>query len=207
MATKTAICNQALSNIQVSQFIAELDTDKTNAGIICRLWYEQCLCWALEDFDWNFARRRIPLAALTSTPPANWQYVYAYPSECAAARRIEIPGVRTPYGGQRRAFEVAAESGVGDVADVKVIYSDQQDAVLVYTKKITDAAMFDAHFVSALGWLLASHIALPLAVKPALAQQAAQNYQAMKSFARVKHLKEGQEDVEPAGETERARNG
>lgn len=207
MANKTAICNLALSNIQVSQFLSDLDTDKSNAAIICRVWYEQVVCFALEDFDWNFARRRRPLALLSSTPPSTWSYVYSYPSDCAAARRIENPGIRTPSREQRISFEVAAENGVEDAADVKVIYTDQVEAVLVYTKKITDAAMFDAHFVSAVSWLLASHIGLPLAAKPALAQQALQNYQAIKSMAVTKHLREGQEDEEPAGETEQARNG
>jgi len=207
MASKTEICNLALSNIGISQFITDVDapSEKSNEAIVCRRWYDISLNFALEDFDWNFARRRLALAEIASTPPSTWAKVYAYPSDCATARKIEVAGVRVPYAEQRIPFEVAAETAV--TGDYKVIYTDCELAVLVYTKRITDAGLFDAQFVMALAWLLAANIAMPLAVNSKLAAQAASNYQAAKLTAFASHLNERQEDPEPASETERARNG
>lgn len=207
MASKTEICNLALSNIGISQFIADVDapSEKSNEAIVCRRWYDMSLNFALEDFDWNFARRRLLLAEVSITPPTTWAKVYSYPSDCAAARAIEVPGVRTPYAEQRIPFEVAAESA--STGDYKVIYTNLVAAVLVYTKRITDAGLFDAQFTIALSWLLAANIAMPLTVNAKLAAQATSNYQAAKLTAFARHLNESQEDPEPASETERSRNG
>lgn len=207
MASKTEICNLALSNIGVSQFIADVDapSERSNEAIVCRRWYDTCLNFALEDFDWNFARRRLALAELNVTPPSIWAKVYAYPSDCAAARSIEVTGLRRPLHEERIPFEVAAETAA--TGDYKVIYTDLAEAVLVYTKRITDAGMFDAQFVMALSWLLAANIVMPLAVKPELADKARAAYAALKLQAFAKNLNEAEEGPEPAGETERARNG
>lgn len=205
MSSKQEICNLALSNVGVSQWVANIDTDRSNEALVLRRWYDISVNFCLEDFDWNFARRRIALALLDITPPSIWTYVYAYPSDCAQPREIEVEGVRQPYHEQRIPYEVAAQSDVA--GDYKVIYTDQADAVLVYTKRITDAGMFDAQFTIALSWLLAGNIAMPLAVKPQFAQQAIGNYNAMKMTATASHLNASEEGAEPPGETERARNG
>lgn len=205
MSSKTEICNLALSNIQVSQFIANIDSDQTNEAMVCRRWFDHAVKYTLEDFNWNFARRRKALALLSATPPSTWTYVYAYPSDCAAARRIDVDGTRTPYAEQRISFEVAMQEIDGN--DVKVIYSDQPSAVLIYTKLITDSALFDAHYVEALAAYIASKIALPLTTKPALAREWFQMYLGLRVNAFAFHLNEAQEDPEPPSETERARNG
>jgi hypothetical protein len=207
VANKTEICNMALSNIQVSQFIdGNVETDTTIEAKVCKRWYDHAVNYALEDFDWNFARRRRALAALGTTPPSTWTYVYSYPSDCAAARAIEVPGVRTPSREQRIAYEVAAEAQASG-GDVRVIYTDQPDAVLIFTKRITDASLFDGHFVEALAAYLASKIALPLTAKPGLAREWFQMYQGLRVNSFAFHLNEAQEDQEPPSETEQARNG
>jgi hypothetical protein len=207
MASKTAICNLALSNLGISQFIIDVDlpSEKSNQARTCRLWYDQCVQFALEDFDWNFARKRIPLAEIDTTPPSVWAKVYAYPSNCAAARYIEVPGNRRPTIDERIPFEVASETNI-DGGDYKVIYTDVVQPVLVYTKLITDPNQFDAQFVMALSWLLAANIAMPLSVKPSLGAQAAANYQASKQTAIVKHFTEEEEGADPPSEAEIERN-
>lgn len=204
MSSKSDICNLALLALGVTRTLTNVDTETSDEALACRRWYQVSLDFVLEDFDWNFARRRVALAEL-DIESSVWSYVYAYPSECAKPRRIEIEGVRTPYAEQRIPFKTGGETTQS--GDIRVIYTDQEAAVLVYTKKITDAGLFDAHFVLALTFLLATNIAMSLTVDQKLAANAGANYRSMKLTAFASDLNEGQDDPEPMGETERARNG
>lgn len=204
MATPELICNLALANIQIYQSIVDLATDSTKEGKVCRLWYDTSLAWMLEDYDWNFARRRVAAALVSSTQiPDYFTYAYAYPSDALKIRKIEVPGVRTPYSDQRIRFEPAGENS--DTGDYKVIYTNQINAILVYTKNITDAGLFPNKFAVALSWLVAANISGPLAAKGPLSQMAQQQSLITRFSAIESDLKEVQEDAEPMGETERAR--
>lgn len=206
MATPEEICNRALSNVHISTLIQNLDTDKSKEGHACKLWYAASLGFALEDFDWNFARRRIALAEIVSTQkPDYWAHAYAFPAACAKPRWIEVPGLRTPHSEARIRFETAGENL--STGDRRVIYTNQPSAILVYTKYVEDAGMFDEHFSQALAWLLAANIGGPLTVNRNLVLLASDQYQRMRYNAIAADMVEGVEDVEPATETERYRNG
>ncbi|MSR15350.1 MAG: hypothetical protein EXR86_12460 [Gammaproteobacteria bacterium] len=203
--TREEICNDALSHIQVSETIEDVATDSSKAGIVCRLWYSRTLSFALEDFDWNFARRRATGALISSTQkPDYWTYAYGYPSGALVIRGVEFPGYRTVPEELRIRFEVAAENGVN--GDYRVIYTNQADVIFRYTKDVTDAGMFDSHFAIALSWLLAAHIGGPISAKKALVEDANRTYQSMRVNAFAHHLGEGLEELEPISETELCRN-
>lgn len=204
MASKNSICNLALSNIGISQFVTTIATEQSNEAVVCRQWYDICVEAALRDFDWNFARKRQTLALLTQDPPeGEWDFVYALPAECLAARRLAVPGNRNPTRAQRIPFEIAI--GMDSDVDTEVLYTDLEDAVLIYTRRIVDPTLFDAQFVVALSYFLAAHIAMPLSVAPKLADQAQVYYQRSKSSARKSDFNEGTPDQEPDSETAAAR--
>jgi hypothetical protein len=204
MSSKSDICNQALSNIEISQFVSNIDTDRSNEAIVCKRWYDISVDVALRRCDWNFARRRVALALLATPVPSEWAYTYVYPTDCLVVRRLQPFGIHWPTKSQKILFEPAGENQVG--ADVRVIYTNQAEAVAVYTKRLTDPSLFDPDFVLALGYLLAANIALPLAAKPAYVEQMRNAYTGMISEAAKLNFEEGEEGPEPASETEQARN-
>lgn len=199
MATVVSICNMALARIGVSSFISSLN-EASNEARVLNLFYEQMRDFALRDHDWNFARRRVVLAD-AGTPPTNWAFKYTYPSDCLRARTIVRSGMRTPRNDQRVAFEVASEGSQ------RVIYTDQAQAELVYTARITDPTLYDPMFESALAFLIAAEVAMPLTVKESVANAARNGYERIKSLAAAQSSSEGFEGIEPESELIAARNG
>src|SRR5688572_268482 len=161
--------------------------------------------FALRDYDFNFSRRRVVLAALAGTLPSTWLYKYAYPSNCLAVRSIVPPGVKKPRHDQRIPYEVANEQG--SQGDVIVIYTNQPNAELIYSHRVTDPTLFDPIFVSALGFLLASEIALPLTVKETIAEKMLNFYIRVSSRAAAVNMNEAEEGVDPEPEAIEYRNG
>lgn len=199
MATVVSICNMALARIGVSSFISNLN-EASNEARVLNLFYEQMRDFALRDHHWNFATRRVVLAN-AGTPPTNWAFKYTYPSDCLKARFIVHQGIRTPRNDQRIAFEIGSEGSQ------RVIYTDQPQAELVYTARITDPTLFDPIFESALSYLIASEVAMPLTVKESVAKQARDAYERVKSQAAAHSTNEGFEGVEPESSLITERNG
>lgn len=197
-SSEVAICNMALGRVGQSIFIDSL-TENTQAADVCSIFYESCRDATLADGHWNFATSRVALADL-GTPPTNWLYRYALPTDCLSTQYLVVPGSRIPLSKDRIKFEVSEED------DVRVLYTDQEEAELVYTKRQENPNMFSPQFVSALAWLLASEIAMPLAAAPALADKAYKMYLNGISQAQAASLREGQSDVEPDCEFLTGRN-
>ena len=158
-----AICNMAIGRIGQSNFIDALSEASLQANV-CNIFYETCRDMALVDGHWNFATGRVVLADL-GTPPTNWLYRYGLPTDCLSARYLVVPGLRTPLVKDRIPFDVAEEN------DARVLYTDQEEAELVYIKRQENPNLFSPQFNSALAWLLASNIAMPLSAAPALGKR------------------------------------
>lgn len=191
--TAVQISNLALTNLGISTLIAELN-EASNEARICNLWYEQTRDTVLQDFPWPFATRRVTLAELSDTPATDWDYVYAYPTDCLLARAIVLQGIRKPRNDLRIEFEIAYNG------TQRVIYTDQIAAELIYTAKVTDPTQFDPLFVMAMSWALAAAIA-PALVGQIAGQSVASNmreiYQQMLGQAAAAAMREGFEGVEP----------
>lgn len=156
------ICNIALSH--VGGYRINALTDPTKEARECALHYAIARDATLADHDWDFARKRIALALL-STTYSGWDYAYQYPSDCLVARRIyDDTGLLDEDGGIE--FEVAANDGLTG----RVILTDQEDAELIYTAKVQDVNIFSPQFVEAHALRLASSLAQPLKGKPELRQ-------------------------------------
>jgi len=153
MTDKVTICNQALRHLGNSSEIQDFDSEKTKEAQACRTFYDTTLDEVLEDFDWSFARRRATLALVATDPNTDWGYAYRKPADAVAVRslpndagiRIDTPATRVSY-----------MMGSDDTGDL--IYTDQTDAEVIYTKRETNPAKFPANFVAAFALLLAARI-------------------------------------------------
>lgn len=204
MPSRTDICNQALSRIGIKKQIALIDspTERSEEAIQCRLWESSCRQVALQAYDWNCARRRQALALTGGTAPTNWTYEYAYPANCLAVRCLVLPGVPWPRKDQKSG--VTFEAGYS--GSVRVIYSDTQNAEAIFTFDLLDYNGFPPSLISAIVYLLASEIAIPLSLKPDMAAQARQAYGLLLRSASMADANEGETGPEPANEYESYRN-
>lgn len=146
------IWNQALSHVGARNAIQSQTEATREAQHLAAIW-ELTRDTALEDFDWNFLTARRTLSELSEDTPEDWDYVYQYPSDCHKFRYIEDPSGRTE--GDPIAYEIANGTGGS-----RVIYTDEEDAVGVYSKKITDPTLWSASFCTALSWELAISLSM-----------------------------------------------
>jgi hypothetical protein len=119
-----------------------------------------------------------PSAQWTSAYPAPpWLYSYGYPADCISARYIaSMPNTGQPsipifsgstfiagtqVNGAPIKF-VQASDVDGSNNQIRIILTNEPDALLVYTCRITDTELWDADFVSTFATLLAAYLAEPL---------------------------------------------
>lgn len=200
MAAVVDIYNMALFRIGNSQTVASVDESSAEARA-CNTFYEQCRDYMLRDFPWGFARRRVTLAQTTDAVPTNWQYVYAYPSDCLKFYGIVLPGSRQPIIPQQIPFELATNG------TSRVIYCDASPAEAIYISKVEDPAQFDPLFVSALAYYLAAEICMPLSVKTDIQNAMRQAYLQTVMSAAASDMSETFRGPEPDGELIQIRNG
>lgn len=147
----TEICNMALAHLRAGD-ITSID-DQTPEGRNCKKFYQQSLDETLRAVDWNFARtfaNGVPLAGVTLAP--GWGAAFAYPNDCAALRGI----ARRCQTENPRNYMISQASGS------RIIYANVSAPVFVYTSKATPISAYDDMFISALTYILASKIAIPI---------------------------------------------
>ena len=188
MASVVDICNYALLRIGGAT-IADL-SEGSRASELCSIVYEQCRDQLLRAFPWNFARRVQSLAD-TNSPPTNWGYSYAMPSDCVRPLRIVIEGNRLPRVDEKIPYEVASNG------TQRLIYADVESAELEYTARVDDSNLWDASFINALSWLIASEIATPLTANPDYAKMAREAYTVTLGQAMAQNLNDSFAGVEP----------
>lgn len=153
MASQIDICNIALSHLGDSANITDLNEGSAQADH-CRVFYPNARDVALEMGIWDFATRREVLALVADAPPSSWAYAYSLPAACL--RALAVLDVNFDERNSQRFIIESLDDGT------RVLYTDQVDATLRYTKKVTDTTQFTPLFVDAVGWLLASYLAGPV---------------------------------------------
>jgi len=224
MASATEIFNRALARIGIDQFLGD-PNETSKAGTLYRMWYDASRQTALRDFPWNFATTIVPLAPLSNVSVPGWGYVYAYPVNCLQARQVcDADGARTTLAGvlygdsfdypwsaeyqggwpaigvPKIPFKVMSVPTANAGAVQRAIVSDMPNAYLVYTLDVTDPTQFDAGFVDALAWLLASEAAGPFIGAPAgpqIAMNCGRYYRNAVLNARAQNLNESTPDTRP----------
>ena len=153
MASSTEIANMALAHLGNSKQIASL-TESSGEARACNQFYEIAKDKVLEDFNWPFARTFVTLGLVEENPTGiddEWGFSYRYPSDCLKVRRL-ISGIKA----EDRLSEI--KFIIGSDAQGVLIFTDQEDARLEYTKRETDTAKFPTTFQIALSYYLASLI-------------------------------------------------
>jgi hypothetical protein len=183
---QTAICNLALLRIGISQQIADI-TDNSTQARACNAVYENCVRTMLRERPWTFAVRQVSLSLVGENQIADWYYTYRYPTDYITVNRV-LPATLTDstdlsvYVTQDREldpqtypFKLGSDSGG------RLIHTDVPDAIAEGTVYIADTTIFDPMFANALAWYIAAEIALSLTKNQNLYGNAFQQYQAMAS--------------------------
>jgi hypothetical protein len=176
MASEVDIVNIALSHLGDTANVSSIDPPEGSAQAQhCARFYPIARDALLEMHTWSFATKRIVLPLLSDSLK-QWKYVYQAPSDALNLIAVLAPDAMDDYSqdlpvpytqvgivntGQGlytpQPFEVETlQDGTS------VIYSNQEDATLRYTVKLTDTTQFSPLFTSALTHLLASYLAGPI---------------------------------------------
>jgi hypothetical protein len=147
VATKTDLCNMAILSLRGGA-ISNIDQDSTTEALACKVYYDQVLQSLFEDFEWPFATTEAVLGKVSDNPTDEWEYAYAYPVD--AARLIKIAS---------KSDEVVLYS-VNYSKQGRLIYTNEEDAKIVYVKKVEDTGQYPALFQAAFSAKLASAIAV-----------------------------------------------
>jgi len=190
----------ALGHLGVGKEIANLETERSAEAASCRRYYEEARDTVLRSFNWPFATKIEALALVEEDPNDDWGYSYQYPSGCVNLRRI-LSGIQPESPTDRIVYRIAqGTSG-------RLIFTNQLDAQVEFTVKVTAAEEFTNDFTMALSYLLASLVA-PTLTKGDPFKIKAECYNfflAFVSTAQANAVNEEQPDLAPDSEFIRAR--
>lgn len=192
-STEAEICNLALLRIGHREPIGSLVETSTESQT-CAIIYPLARDAVLAAFPWKFATRRAVLAVVTAGEQTGWDLAYSLPADCLVPRYI-YSGLRTPAATERVPWVLEA-----DATHVQYLMSDQADAELVYTSKVTAVPRFPPLFVQALAWCIASDLALSMRAEPQVGLAMMQAYNRALAQAMAAELNKGQGDQVPDSE-------
>lgn len=171
MSSAVDICNLALAHLGDDATVSSIDPPEGSAQAEhCARFYPIARRMLIAMHTWGFATKRANLALLIDVPPAGWAYAYALPNPC-----MKPVVVYTPE--QIDNFDLVSgdlpSQDVGDfntqdfvvetlTSGTKVIYTNVENAVLLYLVDVTNTTRFDPLFEIALARLLASMLAGPV---------------------------------------------
>lgn len=163
MASVVQICNMALSHIGSDARVTSISPpDGSVEAGHCATFYDQARTELLEPGTWSFALKRANLAEVANASDA-WAYAYAKPSDCLRALRVLRPTAGLTVFTQDQYALTSDDSDSAPFAiEGDVLYTNEPDAVLVYTRDLTDSTKFPPSFTSALSFLLAGYLAGPI---------------------------------------------
>ena len=200
--TDVQISNMALGHIGVQQQIASLSTEHSTESNKCSLYYTQAVESVLADYPWPFATKYATLGLVTDnsalSTPYDWLYEYRYPSDCLFVRRIvTVLGRKDPNPPPFR---------IGQDDQGLLVYTDQEDAVIEYTRRVTDTNLFPPTFAEAVSWRLAAFIAPGLSRLKDMVRLAMLTYLGILSKAETQAGNEQQQQDQIESEFIRARD-
>lgn len=198
--TEAQLCNIALGLVGQRRTINNL-LEATAEAQACAVLYGPARDEVLAEFPWTFATRRSTLAEIDDVERSGWEYVYALPSDFLEPQYIWT-GARLPPIDLQIPFAIE----MNDDGNGLLLVTDQEDAELIYTAKVTTVALFSPLFVKAVSWLLASELALMLPVKPQVAPLMLGRYRQCLLTAKAGDTRQGEPDVEPDSEFIRTRS-
>ena len=150
MSNAVEICNLALGHIGSDANIASISPpDGSVESGYCARYYPLARKLTIALAQWSFATTRKALAEVDNNSNV-WQFAYAQPADCVKPYRILKAGATNE------------QDGASFTIEGGVIYTNEPEAKLVYTRDITDATKFSPEFISALSWMISSYLAGPI---------------------------------------------
>ena len=191
--TETEVANLALSNIGSTKRIGALDTERSQEANSCRTFYSISREMTLRDFEWEEATKFQALALVEENPNNEWRYAYRYPDDCLYFRRISV-GTRGVSKDSRPKFRLGSDDAG------RLIYTDEPNAIGVYTKNPTHDMTADFYMTQA--HRLAAYIAPGLTGgdPTGIANRELQLYQLEGGKAKMNSANEAERDEDDDGE-------
>lgn len=169
-----AVVNMTMQQIASQTRITSL-TDGSPTALAANIIYAptvQLMMWEIQP---DFARTTAPLVlsgATTPVPP--WAFEYGYPSDMVRLRQVRPPasgtGALTDLNDPQ---PIRANVAFDTIASVvtKVILTNQQNALAVYTSSAVTEMAWDAAFTDAVVRRLANPLAMALSGRPDFARE------------------------------------
>ena len=175
----------ALHELGISAPVAGTGSEYESRAVILNNYYETARDEVLKANDWNFAQKyRVLTPSNRQNLHPKFMYMFDYPNDCLNARELY------DHDGDdlKKEFQVSAD----DICN-KVIYCNVENALLKYTRRITDEQFFDAEFSNALALYLAALTGQALTGSQQKADDALKKYWDKVRLARISNTSEGQE--------------
>jgi len=157
MASEVSISNLALSHIGDRATVSSIDPPEGSAQAEhCAMFYQIARDEVLNDHAWSFCTMRGELAA-ESVAVEGFDYAYVLPSDVLVVREVMPAGYSeiNRAQGQSIPFEVETHPTTGNT----VVLTNQPNAIIRWSSKVTTVARFSPMFISALSRLLATYLA------------------------------------------------
>lgn len=199
MASDVDICNLALAELGDVAAVSSINPpDQSAQAGHCSRFYPIARDALLEMHTWGFATLRVQLAEVTN-PYSQWQHAYATPSDALNYLEVFDPNAVDDYTvGLQMVGTVpgSIQNGIGiytpqpfvveTLNGQETIFTNQANAMLRYTRTVSNTAEFSPTFVVGLAKLLSSFLAGPLIKGEegrAVAQSKMQEFNAWKEKA------------------------
>lgn len=173
MAGEVDIVNTALAHLGDEATVSAISPpDGSVQAGHCARFYPIVRDALLEMHTWRFNTQRAVLAVSPVAPPVGWAYAYAVPSLCVKPIAVLMPdslpdlfstqpALITPTGTDvLNAQDYVVEASPVD--GTPILYTNVEQASLLYSLGVTDTTKFGPLFVMALARLLASYLAGPI---------------------------------------------
>lgn len=215
MASEVQICNVALSHLGDTATVASLNPPEGSAQAEhCARFYPFARDTLLEMHNWSFATKRVVLPLL-NVINGQWLYTYQLPSDninIISVLSSEAPDdysalsyMPTDTGYQPFFMAPPAMSYTPQRYSIEmlstgqqVICTNQENALLRYTYRVTDTTKFSPLFTMALSWLLSSMLSGPVIKGDAGAAEGKRCYDMfMRHFVEATQSDAVQRDIKP----------
>lgn len=202
MASKTEICNLAISHLGIAKEIADIVTENSQEANACRRYYDINRDATLRDFCPPFCIMFKALPLVELDPNDEWGFSYRYPNDVLMIKKV-LSGIRNDNRQSRVPYKI------GQDITGKLIFCDIEDAQIEYVTTEDDPLVYQPDFVLALSYRLAAYIAPRITGGNAftgMGEKLMSMYQLHLSLAKHNAFQEEQRDEEPDSEFVRGRS-
>lgn len=158
VSSEIDICNLALDHLNVKS-ISSISPPNTSLEELCKRWYDQTRRWCLRRYPWNFATKRVVLAADATDPPFGWSKQFTLPADFIRLKYINESILVRDNPIPASAYTI--EDGKILVGDGGA-FADTNELRLVYIYDFKTVPQMDSTFVDFFATAMAQNMAYKL---------------------------------------------